>query len=181
MIPLIIIVALVVAGVAGWLIGRIYFRYRGTRLVTCPETHLAAAVEMDAARAAVAKVAGEGGVRLRSCSRWPERQDCGQECLAQVHAAPEDCRVAAIVRNWYRDKSCAYCGRRIEAEHWHDRAPALMSPDQITVRWNEVRPEQLPAIFETHHAVCWNCHIAESFRRIHPELVVDRPRYDEKR
>ena len=27
----------------------------------------------------------------------------------------------------------------------------------------------------THLPVCWNCHIAESFRREHPELVVDRP------
>jgi hypothetical protein len=23
--------------------------------------------------------------------------------------------------------------------------------------------------------VCWSCHIAESFRRTHPELIVDRP------
>ena len=35
--------------------------------------------------------------------------------------------------------------------------------------------EQLPEIFATHQPVCWNCHIAESFRRLHPELVTDRP------
>jgi hypothetical protein len=23
--------------------------------------------------------------------------------------------------------------------------------------------------------VCWNCHIAQTFRRVHPELVVVRP------
>jgi hypothetical protein len=27
---------------------------------------------------------------------------------------------------------------------------------------------------QTHLPVCWNCHIAQEFRREHSELVVDR-------
>jgi hypothetical protein len=29
-------------------------------------------------------------------------------------------------------------------------------------------------VFSTHRPVCWNCHVTETFRRLHPELVVDR-------
>jgi hypothetical protein len=36
-------------------------------------------------------------------------------------------------------------------------------------------PEQLPEGFSTQQPVCWgNRHIAESFRRKHPELVRNR-------
>jgi hypothetical protein len=26
-----------------------------------------------------------------------------------------------------------------------------------------------------HWPVCWSCHMSETFRRAHPELVVERP------
>ena len=51
---------------------------------------------------------------------------------------------------------------------------ALLDPDHRTIEWRQLRPEQLPDVFSTHRPVCWNCHVAETFRRLHPELVVDR-------
>jgi hypothetical protein len=33
----------------------------------------------------------------------------------------------------------------------------------------------LPEVFLTYAPVCWDCHIAETLRREHPELIVDRP------
>jgi hypothetical protein len=42
------------------------------------------------------------------------------------------------------------------------------------VQWSEIPAEKLQEVMRTHQPVCWNCHIAETFRREHPELVVDR-------
>jgi len=36
-------------------------------------------------------------------------------------------------------------------------------------------PERLRATISNHPPVCWDCHIAETFRRTYPELVTDRP------
>src|SRR6266576_3849706 len=43
------------------------------------------------------------------------------------------------------------------------------------LEWNEIPLEHLQQTLSTHWPVCWNCHIAETFRRRHPELVTDRP------
>jgi hypothetical protein len=153
---------------------RAYFQFRGKRLVTCPETHKAEAVDIAVGEAAVGAFLSEPTLRLVECSRWPERQDCGQDCLQQVEIDPANCLVWNIVSKWYEGKSCVFCHKQIGPLHHLDHAPALLSPDHKTVEWKELRPQQLPEIMETHRPVCWNCHIAESFRRTHPELVVNR-------
>ena len=66
-----------------------YVTFRGRRLITCPETHKIEAVDVAARKAALTAVFGEPTLRLDRCSRWPERQDCGQECLQQVETDPE--------------------------------------------------------------------------------------------
>src|ERR1700690_941697 len=153
---------------------RAYFDYRGKRLVTCPETHKAEAVDIAVGEAAVGGFLSEPTLRLVECSRWPERQDCGQDCLQQVEIDPANCLVWNIVSKWYEGKSCVFCHRQIAPLHHIDHAPALLGPDHKTVEWKDLRPQQLPEIMQTHRPVCWNCHIAETFRRTHPELVVNR-------
>ena len=153
---------------------RAYFQFRGKRLVTCPETQKPEAVEVAAGEAAVGAFLTEPTLRLHECSRWPERQDCGQECLQQIEIDPQNCLVWSVVSKWYEGKSCVFCHKQIGPLHHLDHAPALLGPDFKTVEWNQIRPEQLPEVFSTHQPVCWNCHVAESFRRLHPELVVDR-------
>ncbi|HLW84293.1 MAG TPA: hypothetical protein VKR60_03700 [Candidatus Sulfotelmatobacter sp.] len=153
---------------------RAFFDYRGKRIVTCPETQKLVAVDVDAKEAALGAFLSEPTLRLNQCSRWPERQDCGQQCLQQIEADPENCLVWNIVSKWYEGKSCVYCHRPIGALRYLDHAPGLLGPDHETVEWNELRPEQLPEVLRTHRAVCWNCHIAQNFRHVHPELVVDR-------
>lgn len=66
-----------------------YFRYRGKRLVNCPETLKAEAVDVAARTAAASAFVGWRTLRLDRCSRWPERQNCGQACLKQIAADPE--------------------------------------------------------------------------------------------
>jgi hypothetical protein len=153
---------------------RVYFGYRGKRLITCPETHKTEAVDVAAGEAAVGSFLSEPTLRLKQCSRWPERQDCGQECLQQIEADPENCLVWNVVSKWYEGKKCAICHKAFGALHHLDHAPALLGADHKTVEWRELRPEQLPVVFSTHRPVCWNCHVSELFRRLYPELVVDR-------
>ena len=151
-----------------------WWRFRGTRLVTCPETEAAAAVTVDTTCAAFTAVFGGPRLRLDACSRWQSRRFCGQECLAQIKAAPDDCRVDTIARRWFGSKRCVYCHRAITETRLVPHRPALLAPDGRTVEWPEVAPERLPAAFRTHAPVCWSCHVAETFRRVRPELVIDR-------
>ncbi len=154
---------------------RVYVKVRGKRLVTCPENLKCAAVGVDARRAAREAFWDEPRLRLRECSRWPERQDCGQACLKQIQSAPEECLVRNIVTRWYAAKACASCGRPIHEIDWLNQKPALLDREGKTVTWDQVAPEKLPDVFSTHSPVCWSCHIAQTFRREHADLVVERP------
>jgi hypothetical protein len=153
---------------------RAFARYRGQRLVTCPENQQTVAIDVSAGKAAWEAFLGRHHVRLHDCTRWPEKAGCGQDCLSQVEANPALCMVWNIVHEWYAGKKCVYCGKPFAHIEWHDHRPALRSPAGKTVQWVDLRPETLPQVFETHQPVCWDCHIAETFRREHPDLVTDR-------
>ncbi|PYT39877.1 MAG: hypothetical protein DMG47_20515 [Acidobacteria bacterium] len=76
---------------------RTYLKFRGNRLVSCPETHQPAAVRVAAGKAALKATIGNEQLRLSECSRWPEREACGEECLAQIQEAPKACLVWTII------------------------------------------------------------------------------------
>jgi len=153
---------------------RAYLTYRGTRLVTCPETQETVSVDVAARKAAFTAFLGDDNLRLDRCSRWPERQGCGQDCLQQIEADPDNCLVWNIVSDWYEGKKCAVCHKRFGRMKHLDHPPALMTQDRITKEWKDFRPESLPEAFTTQLPLCWDCHIAETFRREHPDLVVYR-------
>ena len=54
-------------------------------------------------------------------------------------------------------------------------SPASSAPDGAIVSWDSFRAEQVVDVLATHRPVCWDCRVAETFRREHPELVTDRP------
>lgn len=171
------VAALVGAGVlaaALRLAFRAYRRYRGTRVVVCPEKAEFAAVEVDAMTAAISAPYGKPDLRLDSCSLWPEREGCGQACLAQIEAAPEACLLRTILTDWYQGKTCAFCGKPFGDIRWLDHKPALLGRETVTVEWREVAPELVVSVLASHRPVCWDCHVAETFRREHPDLVTDR-------
>jgi hypothetical protein len=174
-----VLVGLGVLFVFGRRLAGAWLRYRGTRIVVCPENREMVAVEVDATHAAISAPHGHPELRLESCTRWPERQGCGQECLGQIESAPEACLLRTILTDWYQDKTCAFCGRKIGSVHWHDRKPALRAPDGRLVSWSGFRPEQVIDVLASHKPVCFDCHVAETFRREHPELVTDRPEHRE--
>lgn len=150
------------------------WKYRGKRIVTCPADREPAAVHVSVATAAREAILGKHGLQLDRCSNWPERQGCGQDCLSEIELNPGGCLVRNLVNEWYQGKSCAYCQKPFGPVEWHDRQPALLGPDRSLLLWKDVATERLPAVFSTHLPVCWNCYIAESFRKQHPEMVVDR-------
>jgi hypothetical protein len=154
---------------------RRYFAVRGDRVVSCPENNDVVAVRVDAVRAALGSVAGGSAWSLESCTRWPEKSGCGQECLKQIEAAPTDCLVRTKVARWYSDKTCALCATPLGSVDWSKHQPAVMTPSGRTLEWRDIRPETLPEVFNTHKGVCWDCHIAETFRRTRPDLVLDNP------
>lgn len=149
--------------------------YRGSKIVTCPETEKPVIVEVDSLHAAITTALGSPELRLASCSRWPIREDCGQECLARLDIAPGDCLVRSVLAKWYAGKSCVYCGKEFGAVSWIDHKPALQSPDGLLMEWSKVELETLSTVLDAYLPVCWNCYISQSFKREHPELVVYRP------
>lgn len=155
-------------------LGRAWSTYRGTRVVVCPENREMVAVEVDARHAVATASQGRPDLRLESCTRWPEKAGCGQECLGQIESAPEACLLRNILADWYQGKSCAFCGRSFHAIHWHDHKPGLVASDGRIVAWDQFRPEEVVDVLATHRPVCWDCRVAETFRREHPELVTDR-------
>jgi hypothetical protein len=156
-----------------------YLRYRGKRVVTCPETRKPVGVEVDAGHAALSAAVSHPDLRLKSCTRWPERQNCGQECLSQIELSPEDCLLRNILKDWYRGRKCVSCGKPFGELHFLDHEPALLSPVGKTVEWSAVAPEEVAALLATHFPVCWDCHITETFCREHPEMIVDRSHISE--
>jgi hypothetical protein len=158
-----------------------YCTYRGRRLVKCPETQQTETVDVSAKRAASTAFWGDRTLRLDRCSRWPERQACTQECLQQIEADPDNCLVWNIVCSWYEGQSCALCHKPFGRLKHLDHSPALMDADRRTTEWKDFRPEGLPGIFSTYSPVCWDCHVTETFRREHPELVVHRNRSSQSR
>ena len=169
------LVALVLVAISLRRASHVYVTFHGQRLVSCPETHKPAAVRVAAGKAAFQAAIGHEAVGLCECSRWPERKDCPQDCLAQIKEAPEACLVWNIMNRWYQGQHCAYCHKPFEKVHWHDHPPGLVDAQRKSILWNEVPAERLQETMRTHVPVCWNCYIAENFRQRYPELVVDRP------
>jgi hypothetical protein len=169
------VAASALAAYAGFRVVTAWRRWRGTRIVTCPETRRPAAVEMNLRLAIEGAIVGHPHLQLRDCSRWPERSGCDQACLTQVEESPEGCLVRQVLERWYADRACAYCRKPFGLIHWHDHKPGLRGPDGGLREWREVAPETLPDVLRTHAPVCWNCLIAEGFRLRFPDLVVERP------
>jgi hypothetical protein len=77
---------------------RVYYRFRGTRLVTCPETHKSAVIEVAARSMGMQAILEEPCLRVSECSRWPMRRECGQDCLRQIEGPPTELRFSAACK-----------------------------------------------------------------------------------
>ena len=166
MTPIMVIpLALLSLGVVGWgfwRAARSYWKFRGRRIVTCPETGLPAAVDLAMRHIAVTAAFRGPSLQLRDCSRWRERAPCNQPCLRQIEAAPEEFLVLTILAKWYQGKTCICCGRSLgQFTRWGHK-PCLMSPDLRMLEWKDVQTEDIPGMLATHAPVCRTCLLAET-------------------
>lgn len=166
--------ALLLLGVMIWQVVE-FRRYQGKMLVTCPGTGKPAAVKVDTWRGILAALVGFRRVQLCACSGWPEREDCDQDCLCEIEANPEEHKVWTIASKWFEGKKCAVCGEAISPVQHLDRTPALANFKHETQQWDQIPTEKLPEALWASQPVCWNCHIAETFKRQFPDRVTYRP------
>ena len=173
----VVALALLSAAVAIWTAVRalrIARQVRNPRVVTCPETGHPASVAIDVRHAVVSGLAAHApDVRLRACSRWSERGRCDEACVWE--AADSGSTTRAIVERALIGKSCVFCGKRLERVSFLDHYAAVLQSDRTTVEWPQIPAERLRESLIAPQPVCWDCHIAEVFRRKYPELVTDRP------
>lgn len=163
----------VVAYLIGAAIVRRYHRYEGGMALTCPENHEAVTVELNPKRALAGELAGIDDLALRACTRWPERAGCDEACLEQVGSDPHALLARVRIAQWFEHRSCAVCGRDFKRVEEQDHQPAFIDRDGALVAASDIDPRRLDLVFATHLPVCWNCYSAETFRRRHPELVVE--------
>ena len=158
----ILVVLMALVGWGFWRAARAYLKFRGKRVVTCPETEQPAGVELATWRTAITAILREPSLRLRNCSRWRELTSCNQACLARVAASPEECLVLTILSKWYAGKTCTCCGEPVgQISRWRHK-PCLMSPGMRIFEWKDITSENIPLVLGTHAPVCWRCLVAET-------------------
>ena len=150
-------------------------RDSGERVISCPETHSTEVVRVDAGHAAWTALRGEKELRLEACTRWPERMDCGRDCLAEIESAPDGCLVRGRLEVWYRGAECALCGMSIGPIPWFEYRPGLLTPEHRALSWEEIPAKDLPAALADDRPICSDCLLAESFREKFPDRVLDDP------
>jgi hypothetical protein len=128
-------------------------RFRGKRIVTCPETHAPVGAKINAALAAGSWIVAQPRFVVTACSRWPERAGCDQACAPQIEAAPEETLVRNIVAKWYGERTCIYCAMPIGDVSFGAVVPALLAPDGTLREWKALRARRrLPqALSRSHH------------------------------
>lgn len=77
-----------VLGLAVWYVPA-YRRFKGAKVVKCPESQATAVVAVDAVRFAATSLFARPSLALKDCSRWPARAGCGRSCLTQFDGGGE--------------------------------------------------------------------------------------------
>ncbi len=153
-----------------------YFRNRGRRTVTCPDNRAAVTVEVDNKFAFLTALRGEEHSRLQACSRWPEKAECDQECLAQVDPSPEN--IERLLQKWYQGKTCAICERALTPADWRRSRLALLNEKQKLFELHHMHLDELPSALDKMSPLCWNCHQEERVRQATPGRVLKGDRTD---
>jgi hypothetical protein len=147
-----------------------YFRHRGRRTVVCPENHEPVTVELDNKYSFSTALRGQEHQRLESCSRWPEKGECGQECLAQVDPTPEN--LEKLLQKWYEGKNCTFCERPLSPADWRRGRLALLNEKETLFELRHMHLDDLPSALDHMAPLCWNCHQEERARLAAPARLL---------
>jgi hypothetical protein len=143
-----------------------YYQNRGRQAARCPESGQPVDIEVDSEYAFWTALRGLEHSRLKSCSRWPEKGDCGQECLAQVNPSPEN--VDRLLTKWYEGKICAICERSLSASDWRRSRLALLNEQNKLFELRHMHLEDLQSTLQHMRPLCWNCHQEERVQQAAP-------------
>jgi hypothetical protein len=139
------------AGIAAFLgflslAARGIFRRRDkTTVVICPTVKLPAGVGLNPE------------LRMESCSRWPELQDCSQSCMPQVQFSAEDLNDFAAR---YDGKNCSSCGTALTRDDWYKSRLAVLE-DTGGSKMPAVARPSIGGIAETRDPICAVCYAAQ--------------------
>lgn len=175
LIPLFLIGACLMTGLPVALSLQDYYRDRGRQSVTCPDSGQPADVEVDNKFAFWRALRGQQHSRLQSCSRWPEKGDCGQECLAELEPSPEN--VDRLLTKWYEGKSCAICARALTPSDWRRSRLAVLNEQQKLFELRHMQLDELQAKLQHMRPLCWNCHQEERERQAMPAKLLKGDRH----
>ncbi len=140
-----------------------YHREPTKQVVVCPETKKRAEVEVDRRHALLTLLKNQKELRLKTCSHWPERADCDEDCLAQLEIGP---LTELVLGKWCEGKSCAICAVPIKRTDWQrGRAATVDVVNHLLVQLRDMDWEQLPMILDQHEPLCWKCHESELQKR----------------
>jgi len=140
-----------------------YYKNRGRHSVKCPETGQPVDVEVDREFAFRMALRGQEHSRLSSCSRWPEKGDCGQECLMQLDASPEN--LQRLLSTWMEGRACAICTRAIAPDDWQQGRLAVLNQNQELFELRDLPAEDLQMALEYTRPLCQKCHREEHVRQ----------------
>jgi hypothetical protein len=59
-------------------------RLQSAQTLVCPETGKPVTVKVDAAHAGYTAAYDSEDLRLKDCSRWPEKAGCAQDCISEA-------------------------------------------------------------------------------------------------
>lgn len=147
-----------------------YYKNRGRHGVRCPDNGQPVDVEVDNEYAFQTSLRGLEHSRLQSCSRWPEKGDCGQECLAQVDPSPEN--LERLLLKWSDGKGCAICARAIVPDDWRQGRLAVLNQHHELFELRDMPAEDLQSTLEHTCPLCWKCHQEERERQAKPHRVL---------
>ncbi len=140
-----------------------YYKNRGRQSAICPENGQPVDIELDSEYAFWTSWRGQEHTRLKSCTRWPHKGDCGQECLPQVDPSPEN--VERLMLGWYKDKTCGICARAITPSDWRRSRLALLDERHKLVELRQLNLVELQSALEHMRPLCWTCHQEERVRQ----------------
>ncbi len=175
LVPLFFLGAVILTGLPVLVSLQDYYRNRGLQSVTCPDTGEPAGVEVDRKFAFMTAWRGEEHWRLQACSRWPEKGDCGQECLEQLEDSPEN--IERFLKKWYEGKSCAICERALTPSDWRRSRLAVLNQQQQLFELRQMFLEDLQSALQDMRPLCWNCHQEERERQAVPPRVLKGDRH----
>jgi hypothetical protein len=174
MVPLFLIAACMEVGLPVAMAIQSYYKNLGRQSVTCPDSKQPADVELDRSFALRTSLGGQEHSRLQACSRWPEKGDCGQECLPQVDPSPEN--IERLLKTWYEDKACTICEKTLAPADWRQGRLAVLDENSKLIELREMTLERFATALENMQPLCWDCHQEVHERQAGPvrELKGDR-------